>query len=302
MRRSPHPSLLRPSAVWVAAFWLAMAALGGCSKSAPPLPEGPVRVVASILPLAGLARAVAGPDAEVMALVGPGDSHATFEPTPRDMATLDAARLFLRAYVPFERVWIDRIERGRPHLRLVDAVLPAELSPADPTDDHGHDHGPLDPHVWSSPRRAVPIVERIRDALVEVDPAHADGYRARADAYIAELRALDAEVAQILSGHQGKRFLVFHPAWGYFAEDYGLEQIAIEVEGKEPGPKGLAEVIGRARGLGIHVVFVQEQFSRQTAEAVARQIGAKVISVDPMAEDYIPNMRRVATTFAEALR
>ncbi len=142
----------------------------------------------------------------------------------------------------------------------------------------------------------------IRDALIEADPGHRGEFESNYRAFIAELDALDRDLRAILAQARGKSFMVFHPAWGYFAKDYGLRQIPIEAEGKEPGGKSLARVIDLGRREGVKVIFVQTQFSRRTAETVAAAIGARVVAVDPLAENYPQNLLRVAHDFADALK
>jgi zinc transport system substrate-binding protein len=138
-----------------------------------------------------------------------------------------------------------------------------------------------------------------RDTLMKLDPAHAEAYERNYRQFAADLDALDAEIRARLSPYAGRAFLVFHASWGYFADTYGLRQIAIEAGGKEPGPRALARVISEARALKIRTVFVQPQFSRASAEMIAKQIGGHVVVIDPLAENYIENMRHVATSFAE---
>jgi zinc transport system substrate-binding protein len=145
------------------------------------------------------------------------------------------------------------------------------------------------------------MAARIRDAFVQLDPAHADAYEGNYSRFANDLDALDAQIRVRLSPYAGHAFLVFHAAWGYFADAYGLRQIPIEAEGKEPGPRTLARVISEARTLGIKVVFVQPQFSRSSADMIAQQINGHVVTVDPLAENYMENMRHVAASFAAAM-
>jgi zinc transport system substrate-binding protein len=158
-----------------------------------------------------------------------------------------------------------------------------------------------DPHVWTSPILVKSMASRIRDALVKLDPTHAGVYEHNYSQFASDLDRLDAEIRARLSPYTGRAFLVFHAAWGYFADAYSLRQIPIEAEGKELGPRALARVIDEARAKGIKVVFVQPQFSRRSAELIAEQIGGHVVAVDPLAENYIENMRRVAASFAAAM-
>lgn len=279
-----------------AALALVAAAPGGAA---------PLRVVVSVLPERAFVSAVAGSLATVDVLVGPGRSPATYEPTPRQMAALADAALLLPLGVPFERAWLPRLEAAAPAMRVVD--LPAAAG-IERLALHGHSHGDapapggeLDPHLWTDPRLVARLLPPLADALCAADPPHCERYRAGAAAYADTLAALDAELRAILAPVRGRRFLVFHPSWGYFAAAYGLEQVAIEHEGKEPGARALADVIDRARASGLRTIFVQRQFAAGAARAVADAIGGQVLALDPLAPDYTANLRRSARILAAAL-
>ncbi len=178
-----------------------------------------------------------------------------------------------------------------------------------PHDDHDEqdaynaeqDHE-QDPHVWASPLLVRHMVGLIRDKLAELDPAHAADFARNHDAFVAELEALDRELHTLLDPLPNRRFMVFHPAWGYFADTYGLIQVPIEREGKEPGARALVALIEQAKRDNIRVVFVQPQFDKRQARQVAQAIGGVVIAVDPLAADYVENLRRVGREFARALQ
>jgi zinc transport system substrate-binding protein len=142
----------------------------------------------------------------------------------------------------------------------------------------------------------------MKDALVAADPEHRAEFESGFNRLAADLQDLDREIRDILSGLERRKFMVFHPSWSYFADTYDLEQVAIERGGSEPGARWLAELIDMARREGIRVIFVQEQFSRRNAEAVARAVGGRVVPVDPLAENYFDNLRSTAEQFAEAMR
>jgi zinc transport system substrate-binding protein len=209
--------------------------------------------------------------------------------------------------MPFEDAWLKRIRAANPDLRVLDAREGIDLVPLTDHDHGGEAHGHdahadgLDPHVWTSPPLVKVMAQHIRDALAALDPAHAQDYAERSAAFAAELDALDAEIRARLAGLTSRRFLVYHPAWGYFARTYRLTQIPIQTEGKEPGARSMAALIDQARREGIKVIFVQPQFNRRAAEEVARAIGGRVVAIDPLAEDYLANMRSVARLLDEAL-
>lgn len=267
----------------------------------------PLNVYVSLLPMKYFVERVGGADVRVTVMVGPGQSPATYEPSPRQMAGLSTARAYFRIGVPFENVWMGRIAAARPGLKIVDLRDGIDLKPIDSSRSAGTTQSPsgpgaLDPHIWTAPPLVKVMAARIRDALTEFAPAHAaafaDGYRR----FAADLDALDTEIRKTLAGRRERMFLVFHPSWGYFARAYGLTQIAIEAEGKEPGPRALATVIEEARRRGTRVVFVQKQFSRSDAKAVASAIEGEVVVIDPLAEDFLANTRAVAAAFARNLR
>jgi zinc transport system substrate-binding protein len=171
-------------------------------------------------------------------------------------------------------------------------------------DAHEQGHGTLDPHVWLDPALVKIQAAHIRDGLSRVDPQNAETYAANAATFMQELNALDLEIRSILSAlpENQRTFLVFHPSWGYFAKAYGLNQASIEVEGKEPSPRDMARIIAMGKKTGARVVFVQPQFSEKSASVIARQIGAKVVRLDPLAADWPDNLRKAAHAFVEALK
>ncbi len=172
---------------------------------------------------------------------------------------------------------------------------------AEHDEDH-HEHAGLDPHIWLSPPLVKIQGRTILAALQEVDPGNRSIYEANFQEFAAKIGQLDADLKKIFAGKTGLQFMVFHPAWGYFAHAYGLKQVPIEIEGKEPKPAQLKELIQHARKNDIKVIFVQPQFSSQSAEVVAREIGGQVAFVDPLAEDWMANLRQVADKFQAALK
>ncbi len=171
-------------------------------------------------------------------------------------------------------------------------------------DDHGHHHHDelgLDPHVWLTPANGKIIATNIYNALVAVSPENEAVFTANFEELVAEIEALDARITDTLSGLTRRNFMVYHPAWGYFAEAYGLTQLPIKVGGMDPSARGLAALIDQALEEEISVVFVQPQFSEANARAIAQEIGGGVVKVDPLAFDWLTNLETVAEAFATAL-
>jgi zinc transport system substrate-binding protein len=228
-------------------------------------------------------------------MVGPGASPATYEPTPKQMALLSEARIYFRIGVPFEKIWIERLADVNRKMEIVhtsEAVMTRELE----------NHAGRDPHVWTSPLLTGHIARTMTDALVAALPDHRPEFERNYARLASDLARLDAEIREIFGKVKRRKFMVFHPSWGYFADSYGLEQVAIEEHGSEPAASRLAALIDDAEREEIRVIFVQKHFSRRNAEAVAKEIGAKVVAVDPLAEDYIANLRSLAALFAEAMQ
>jgi len=269
--------------------------------------DAKIKAFVSILPQAYFVERIGGKRVDVSFMVGPGHSPATYEPVPKQMAELSKAKLYFRMGVPFENVWMERISQANPDMKVVDTRRGIALMSMKGYDHAGspagrHDTRMKDPHIWLSLRLTKTMVLNIYEALVSEDPLHQSFYQDNLRAFHHDLDKLDAEIAAIVKNAATRKFMVFHPAWGYFAHDYGLEQIPIETEGKGPTAKGLAAVIEEARQDGIKVIFVQKQFSEKSAETVANAIGGGVIQIDPLARDYLNNMRKIAQTFAEVLK
>lgn len=263
-----------------------------------------IKVFTSILPQKYFVEKIAGDLAEVEVLVGSGMSPHTFEPLPQQMSRLSRASMFFLIGVPFEKTLVERLKVICPDLRLVHTdknVVRRSMS--SDAGDHQHDAscvhepGAPDPHIWLDPMLAITQAENIAVALIEAFPDHKDIFAAGLQKLTDELHALDAELTAKLAPVKGETMLVFHPAFGYFADRYGLKQQAVEIEGKEPGPRQLADLIRLCRKQNIHVVFVQKQFPVAAAQTIARAINGTVVAIDPLAEDYVENLRQ----FGESL-
>ncbi|MGB5832342.1 MAG: zinc ABC transporter substrate-binding protein [Thiohalocapsa sp.] len=265
----------------------------------------PLSVFVSVLPLATFVEAVGGERVTARPMVLPGQSPATYDPTPKQIAALADADLYLRVGVPFEAAWMQRIQAANADMLVLDMRDGLPLRPQDRHVHGDHAHGleaggreSMDAHLWTNPRLVRHMAVAIRDALTRLDPDGAAFYAANQAAFDAELVALDTELAARLRGLESRRFLVYHPAWGYFADAYGLTQVPIEQDGKEPAARRLTRLIDQARSAGARVIFVQPQFDRRAAARVAREIDGRVEAVDPLARNYVANMRRVAALIA----
>jgi zinc transport system substrate-binding protein len=277
--------------------------------SGPASGDGRIPVYVSILPQADFVQQIAKDRVDVQVMVVPGASPATYEPKPRQMAGLARARAYFAIGAPFEKVWLSRIAAANPAMRIVQTDAGIAKRPmaahyhAEALDSHEDaGRGSPDPHIWLSPPLVKIQAGAIRDALTQLDPARRDFYEVNYSNFVARLDDLDGRLRATFAGRQGLRFMVFHPAWGYFADAYGLVQVPIELEGKDPKPARLAQLIQIARRHEIRVIFVQPQFSSRSAEMVAREIGGRVVPADPLPSDWIAGLSAVADRFDEALR
>ncbi len=264
-----------------------------------------VAVFVSIVPQKFFVEQIGKDLVDVRVMVEPGASPATYEPKPAQMAAISKMRIYFSIGVPFEKSWLKKIASINPGMKIVHTEHGIQKMPMEThhhNDEKDHDQGVLDPHIWLSPPLVMVQSRNILTALQEADPAHHSEYEANYKAFIAMLVDLDGDLRDILAGKRGLRFLVFHPAWGYFAHAYGLQQVPIEVEGKEPKPSQLKNLISYAREQKIKVVFVQPQFSSRSAEQVAKEIGGQVAFVDPLALNWPGNLREVATKFEASLK
>jgi zinc transport system substrate-binding protein len=294
---------------WTLILSILLLSLLAAACSPPPVPEtsAAIRVAVSILPQAYFVERIGGDLVTVDVLVGPGQSPATYEPTPKQMADLGRADLLVTCGVPFERSLLPKITAILPQLTIVDGTAGIELQPMPDHHDHdehgedeGHEHGLLDPHFWLDPQLVAVHAATICDQLVLRAPDHAEELHANLARLSAELSAIDTRIATRLAPFQGRSMLVFHPAYGYFARRYGLHQLAVEAGGKEPSARQLAQLIDQLRDTGTTVIFAQPQYSTRSAEVVAEAINGTVVPLDPLASDYLANLELMAGRVAEA--
>jgi zinc transport system substrate-binding protein len=255
--------------------------------------RAPVDVFVSLPPQAYLLKCVGGDRVRVTVMLAPGQAPETFDPTPHQVRELAGARLYFLAGVPFETAWKEVLKKANPELEVV------------PCCGQDNEYGPVagpDPHYWTSPVNAMHMAQTMFDYLVQADSQGRADYQANLDRLLADLRELDAYIRHKFQHRRTDVFITAHAAWGWLAQTYGLKEMALEKNGREIGPRGLATLLQVARREDIHTVFVQKQFRTPVAESLARQLDAELVNLDPLAEDYIENMTRVADRIAEALQ
>jgi len=304
-RRRNRVGMIRgTAALGAAAFLIILSCRGGEPSRSGDIPL----VMVSIPPQEYFVERIAGGRVEVDAALPPGASPATYEPGPAEMRQVAEADLYLSIGVPFESAWLPRLESANPDLPVVATHRGVDRRPIDRYGTraegeehghgHGHDHGSPDPHIWLSPELVRVQADTIAAALTRLDPAGDSAYAANLASFGGEIDSLQAGIRTVLEEARGDTFVVFHPSWGYFADEFDLYQLPIEVQGQEPAPSELARLMEVAERLSDPVVLVAPQFSRRSAETLAGEIGARLEEADPLARDWASNLRAVALRIA----
>ncbi len=271
--------------------------------------NGAVDVFVSIVPQQYFVQRIGGARVTVEVMVPPGESPHTYSPSPRRVVALGESDIYLTLGLPFEQRLIEKIRGVSPDLMIVPADLGIDRRRLEA---HGHAHaeeehedeastGEPDPHIWLGPDNIAQIARNTHDGLVKAAPEHESGFDDRLADLLEDIGSVDRRIREVLAPYEGRKVFVFHPAFGYFTDAYGLEQVAVEIEGKSPTPRQLETLIGRARREKVRIIFVQAQFDRTAAEKVAEAIDGAVVPLDPLAPDVLANLREIADRISAAL-
>ena len=263
------------------------------------------RILVALPPHATLVARVAGDRVETAVVLETGGDHEVFAPTPSNLRRFQEADLYWATGLGFERSFVPRLRALSPALELIGEAAPGEGEDESHHDhdhdhDHGHhDHGEDDPHWWLSPREVASRVHALAEALAAFDPPHAADYLAGATAFAARCEALHAELAELFAPYRGRSFFVYHAAFGHFAAAYGLEQVPLEREGREPSLREMGALVARGRAEGVRVVYAQPQHRATALTVFAEQFGAEIVRLDPLAADWEANLRTLAARLVE---
>ncbi|MGI5868962.1 MAG: metal ABC transporter solute-binding protein, Zn/Mn family [Kiritimatiellia bacterium] len=250
------------------------------------------KVAVSIPPQKAVVAAVVGDACDVLVLVDVGGDPHTFEPTPRQLAALRDRPIYFTIGLPFEQVLADKLQKLHPTMRFVAMSPSPSMAPRHAAE--------LDPHVWMSPDRLAEHAAATATALARIDPTNAARYAAGAADFAEKVAALKAGLAARLREADVAAFAVYHPAWGHFAEAFGLEQLAIEAHGQSPGARHLADFTKQVRERGVKTILVQNEAERRRVAPFARQNNLRVAIVNPLAEDVIATLRATADALCGA--
>lgn len=265
-------------------------------------------VVVSILPQQTFLEKIAGDKVNIVLMVEPGNSPHSYEPKASQMKAISNASLYLAADVEFEHAWLDRFKSQNKNLNIVDTtkdIKKMQMVGHHHHDDdehhthHDHDEDGDDPHTWVSPANVKIMAKNIYKALCDIDIKNKTYYEKNFKAFLAEIENTDKTIKEIFKDiPKHTKFIVFHPSWGYFARDYHLTQVAIEVEGKNPKPKELVKIIEEAREENIKIIFTQPEFSDKSATIIAKESGAKVVKISPLSANWSQNLINMAKAIA----
>ena len=267
--------------------------LSACKPSAQS--EQKPTITVTLEPLRYFTEAIAGDQYQVVSMVPKGSSPETYDPTPQQLVALNKSQAYFRiGHIGFEQTWMDRLASNSPQLKFYDTSEGIDLIR---TSGHQHgDHyhaGGVEPHVWNSANNAIILAENIYKALCELDASHQSYYKERLDSLKQTIQQTDQTIRKLLQ-KADRTFLIYHPAMSYFARDYGLKQVSIEEEGKEPSPAQLKTLIETCRKENIHVIFVQQEFDIRNARLIADELGVTIIPINPLSYDWPTEMINVA--------
>lgn len=251
-----------------------------------------LNVVVSIPPQKYILNNIAKDLVNSTVVVKPGNSPHTYEPKPSQMVAISKANIYFAIGVEFENIWLDRFKNQNSKLIIIKTQEGIKKIPVG-----NKDAKKLDPHIWLDPKNIEIIAKNMAKALIEQDPTNKAFYQSNLEEFLKEVNRVDKEIEKKLSGLRNRKFLVFHPSWGYFAKRYNLVQIAIEVEGKEPSPKELIKIIKLAKKEKVRAIFTQPEFSQKSAKLIAKELGIKVVAISPLEQNILQNLLK----FTDAL-
>ena len=272
----------------------------------------------SILPQKYFLEKIVKDKFDINVMVKAGASPHTYEPKTSQMKSLSNSKIYFYTGIEFEKAWLDKFKKSAPNTLFVDSSAGIERIAMqehsheeeqthdkhkhDKKHDHEDEHEGLDPHVWLDPVLAKVQAKNIYDSVVSIDESNKDFYTKNYEEFIKELDLLDEKIKEILAPYSQKAFMVFHPSWGYFASRYNLEQIPIEMQGKEPKPNELIELVKDAKEHNIKIIFVSPQFSQKSAKTIASSIGGNVVAIDSLGESWANSLIDTATQIANSYK
>lgn len=263
-------------------------------------------VAVSLQPYANIVKSIGGNRIDVITLLPEGSDPHSYEPKPAILKEFANAKIYFSDGSGIDKAWIPRFKGVNKDIQIVDFSKEITWIAEEEHETHSHHHETkqYDPHVWTSPKRVLIIAKNICEELVRIDNSGKSVYESNLEKLLQQVKSLDEDLKKIIAKlpKDKRTFIVFHPSYGYFALDYGMNQLAIEVDGKEPKPKDLAQLIAAGKKHFVHIVFVQPQFSKRAAATIAKELDAIVVTTDPLAYDYAENTRSLINAISESAK
>lgn len=275
-------------------------------------------VTVTIEPQRYFAEKIAGDKFKINCVVPAGQSPETYDPTPQQMIQIGRSIAYLRiGPIGFEQAWMDKIRENNPKLQVFDTSEGMNLLTDMEDDDHAHEHGThdhdahageeahhhhhggVDPHIWSSIAGAKAVAWNTLNAFIELDPENTEYFWQNYNKLVDEIDKTNTEIKQLLDPLTDRTFIIYHPALTYFANEFNLTQLCIEMDGKEPSPAQLKRLVETARANNARVVFIQQEFDQKNAELIAKETGCKLTVINPLAYDWTKEMIHIAKALAD---
>ncbi|HIP45169.1 MAG TPA: zinc ABC transporter substrate-binding protein [Sulfurospirillum arcachonense] len=263
-----------------------------------------INAIVSILPQETFLKAIGGDKVNITVMVKPGNSPHTYEPKPSQMKAISNADIYFAIGVEFEKAWLNRFKNQNRKIKIADIskniekIDIEEHSHGDEKHNDHDDHDEKDPHIWTNPNNVKIIAQNIYNELIKIDTANKQYYKTNLDKFLLHIDATDKKIKSILS-QKKRKLMVFHPSWGYFAKEYNLTQIAIEVEGKSPKPRELKHLIEEAREEKVNVIFTSPEFSDAIAKQIANELKIPVVKVSSLAKNWSQNLIDLAKIISQ---
>lgn len=274
-------------------------ALPGCK---PARSEKPI-VTVTIAPQQYFAEKIAGDKFEIRTMVPNGSSPESFDPSPGALVNLSHSKAYFRiGHIGFELAWMDKLQQTNPDMKVfnnsegIELIEGSEHACSDPSHHHHDTAEAIDPHVWTSAANGKVIAQNMLNAFIELDPDNKSYYEANYKELMQEVQQTSDSVDMLLKNMQGKSFVIYHPALTYLAREYGMQQHAIENQGKEPSAAHLKALIDEVRDSKAHVIFIQQEFDEKNARMIADELGIRVVQINPLSYEWSKELIEIAKT------
>lgn len=247
----------------------------------------------SIEPQKYLLDAIIGDKYTINTVIPSGSNPESYDPSPSQMVSIGKSKIYFKiGDLGFENTWLQNIKGNNPQMKIVDCSIGLKQM-------NNHGHAGNDPHIWSSPKTASIVAKNIYNAIIDFDKENEEYYLKNYTKLESTINKTDSIVKTYIAEAPSKTFVIFHPALSYFAGEYGLIQLTIEVDGKSPTPQQLSKLIQQAKKDKVVVVFIQEEFDEKNTEIVAKEIGAEVVRINPLSYNWEEEMIKIAKAIAQ---